>query len=296
MTEAITIEYKPITGSNLIHTRKIIVNIDELFGIIIMADALSSPDRILIKLQNGNIVDITQSNTSIYFGNNPNIFEHTAKFMNYDVSFDGLGLIQGAIQVCLMLGVDPSSVITKFKKKGIQNKIKFGRYIGMVSIPNFTEYNDGAAILLSDANVILPHTLVESLSKSVEDCFPEYPAGIIVPSKLYVITTDENRSNVIASCTATLNGPASIGRYKAVGPYIFSVCTNNEYRGQGLSKTIMISMLNDLISQGYRKFTLEVLPSNTVAYSLYQSLGFKKVATTKDDDNNIYDLLYLNIS
>lgn len=294
MTESITIEYKPITGSNLIHTRKITVSIDELFGIMIMANALSSPDRIIIKLQNGDIVDITQSNTSPYFGNHPNIFEHTAKFMNYDVSFNGLGLIQGAIQVCLLLGVDPSSVITNFKQKGIPNKIAFGRYIGMVSIPNFTEYNDGAAIFVSDANGILPYSLVESLSKSLKDCFPEYPAGIIVPSELYMITTDENRSDVIASCTATLHGPASIGRYKAVGPYIFSVCANSEYRGQGLAKTVMISMLNDLISKGYRTFTLEVLPSNTVAYSLYQSLGFKKVAITKDG-GHVYDLMQLTI-
>lgn len=109
-----------------------------------------------------------------------------------------------------MLGVDPSSVITNFKKKGIPNKLSFGRYIGMISIPNLTEYPNGSAIFLNDTQGILSDALIDSLSRSLKDCFPEFPAGIIVPSELYMITTDENRSKVIASCTATLYGPASI--------------------------------------------------------------------------------------
>lgn len=97
MTEAITIEYKPLLNSNITHTRKFSVTINELFGIMIMAYALSSPDFITIKLQSGNVADITQSNTLPYFGNSPDIFENTAKFEDYNVSFDGLELIQGAI-------------------------------------------------------------------------------------------------------------------------------------------------------------------------------------------------------
>lgn len=294
MTEAITIEYKPLLNTNITHRRNFTVTIDELLGIMIMAYSLSYADRITIKLQNNNFADITQAVTLPNFTNNPLIFQNTAKFMNSNVSFNGLELIQGAIQLCLILGVDPSSVITDFKTKGVPNKLSFGRYIGMISLTNFTEYNDGSPIELDDTKAILSEQLVDSLSKSLKDCFPEYPPGIIVPSELYMITTDEERSNIIASCTSTLYGPESIGEYRTVGPYIFSVCSNSEYRGQGLAKTIMICMLNDLIGKGYRGFTLEVLPDNKVAYSLYISLGFQKVATTTSE-NEVYDLLYLQI-
>ena len=295
MSYPIIIEYKPILNTDIINTRNLTTTLDQLYGIIITSYSITSNDRIKIKLSNNDIVDINQANNLPYFGYYPDTYEYTAKIMNYDVSFNGLELIQGSIQLCLILGIDPSSIITNFKNKGMITKLSFGRYLGMVTIHNLTEYNNGIVIDLDDVKDILPPILFASLSKSLKNCFPEYPViGVPVPCDVYIISDNEDRDNVIATAAITLFGPESIGKYKDIGAYIFNVCANSEYRGQGLSKCVMISMLNDYISKGYHHFTLEVLPDNKVAYSLYLSLGFKKVDTTTDNIH-VYDLLLLSI-
>lgn len=315
MTEAITIVYNPIVNSNISHSKNLTVNIDQLLGLMIMSSALTSPDNISIKLFDGNIADITQIATISYFGYNPNIYDYTAKFLNYDVSFNGMELIQGGIQLCLLLGVDPSSVITDIKNHGQPIKVDFGRYLRILSVPNFTKYDNGTSVLVTDMEPIVSNLLVDSLSRSLRQCFPEFPPGIMIPSELYMITLDEYASNVIASCAATLYPPESIKQFKVppnilvnrntssnerspiVWPgsyYIFNVCSNIEYRGQGLSKAVMISMLNDLIGKGNKLFTLEVAPDNKIAHSLYQSLGFKKIGVSRDN-NHTYDVLFLGV-
>ena len=295
MTQAVTINYRPIINNETSHVRKFTTTIDQLLGIMILANSLSSPHRITIELQGGGIADITQVNTLRNFGNNTNSFEYTAKLLDNDVSFNGLELIQGAIQLCLILGVDPSSVITNIQRYGVSVKINFERYFGIISLPNFTEYPDGSAILIEDTAVILSESLVDSLSKSLKECFPENEPAIIIPSEVYMITIDKTRSNIIASCVATLNAPQSIGQYANIGAYyIFNVCANTNIRGQGLAKSVMISMLNDLIGKGYNTFVLEVLPTNKVAYNLYESFGFQRVSST-NDGTDTYDLLYLKI-
>jgi RimJ/RimL family protein N-acetyltransferase len=145
--------------------------------------------------------------------------------------------------------------------------------------------------------------MVDSLINSLYQCFPEYSPSIVIPSILYILTTDESRSNIIASCNASKYSPPSIGSLN-ISPelknrisrayYISSVCASTNYRGQGLSKSVMILMLNDLISKGITSFILEVLPDNKIAYTLYQSLGFRKIAST-NDNTNTYDLLFLSV-
>jgi len=296
MTESITIDYKPLIKGNIIHTRKLNITREQLFGIMIMANAITSPNNITIKLSDGNIADITQINILPYISGNPKQFEYTAEFGQKMVMFNGLELIQGAMQFCILFGIDPGSSITNIKFKGTPIELDFNRYFGMISIPNFTMYENGTVIDINLLKQITSSTLVDSLSKSLKNCFKEaYTIGITVPCEIYMITTDANRSNVIASVAATLYSPDSIGKYKQhKAYYIFNVCAKSEFRGQGLAKSIMITMLNNLINKGYKEFLLEVLPDNSIAYSLYKSLGFEKVSVIKNGTKS-YDLLYLTL-
>ncbi len=285
MTYNIIINYYPIPNLNA--TKTLNLNSEQLFGIIMMSHLVL--DRINISLQNGDIVDLTKIPTLPYFGYHDTIYR--AKLGSMDVSFNDLNFISGAITLCLLFGFDPDSIITNVSQNNQPIKLDLGRYFGIVEIPNSTNYPNGIVIPINSLN--LPSSLSLSLSRSLNECFSVVESGITVPSTLYMITSDRERSNVLASCLVTLDFPESIKKYKVdTSCYISNVCSNNNVRGQGLSKSIMICMLNDCISKHINIFMLEVLPSNTVAYNLYISLGFKKIASTFD--NNIsYDLLKL---
>lgn len=295
MTELITIDYIPLIKGNIHHERKLSLNINQILGMMIMAAAITDPSRITIKLGNGDIADITAINNLPYYGNHPESYDYTANFGQYNVSFSDPDVIQGALQICLILGVDPS-IITDVKYRNILQIPDFHRYFGMLSIPNFTEYPDGTSIEINSLKEILPSEFVDSLTKSLTECFPEVSGlGIIVPGEMYMICTDANRSEVAASAAATTYLPNELNQYAYLKAYyIFSVCSGTEFRGQGLAKSLMILMLNDLIGRGHNNFLLEVLPSNVVAYTLYASMGFQKIAVTSDGHVN-YDLLYLQM-
>lgn len=278
------IEYKPIT--NNIQTKVLDLNHEQILGFVLMASIVI--DRINIKLQNGSTVDLSKIHEIQYFGYHPSIYH--AKFGNYDVSFDSLDIIRGAIQLCLLFGFDPNSLITNVQQNGQPIQINPERYFGILEIPN--PYNDTTVVSIQD--LYLSTALVTSLTKSLNECFPGSDVGITLPSIIYMITSDNERSNVIASCMATLYFPESVNQYKIHDSYyIFNVCSN--VQGQGLAKSIMICMLNDLINKGYKNFMLEVAPTNIIAYNLYQSLGFKKLISTSDN-SEIYDLMALQIA
>ena len=295
MTESITIEYQPLLSGNIFHKRNLMVTPEELYGIIIMANIITTSDNITIKSRDGNVIDTGPIHTLPYLNNK---FEYTYKIGSpgiepYDVSSTGLDLIHGASQVCILFGRDPSSIITDIKYMKAPITIDFGKYYGQLSIYNFTEYPDGSAIDVDDVKYIVSPILIDSLSKSLNECFPDSVAGMIVPSEFYMITSDANRDNVIASVSACTNLPQSLGEYANIsGYYIYNVCSNTDHRGQGLAKSIIITMLNDLYIKGANMFILEVLDSNIIAYTLYISLGFIKISSSYEEDKT-YDVLYL---
>lgn len=320
MTETIIITYIPIISLNISHQKKLTVTIDQLIGMMIIAAAITTPQYITIKLSNGTIADITQIAVLPYFGYKPFQYSYTAKFGPYDVSFNNIDPVTGALQICLLFGVHPSNIITNIKHKGQPIKINFSRYFSLLSIPrfsqwkipvgapkellpNFTDYPDRSVIDIHSLNKIINKNLVDSLSRSLSECFPGPPIGIIIPSELYFISTDEAQSNIIASASASFYSPPGIQQLQLdhitmtkinTAYYISNVCARTQYRGQGLAKSVLISMINDISQKGYRTFTLEVDVTNTIAYTLYTSIGFQKVASIIEE-GNVYDLLLLEV-
>lgn len=63
--------------------------------------------------------------------------------------------------------------------------------------------------------------------------------------------------------------------------YINNVVIDKEYRGRGLARKLVDSLIAIGNGQGVRDFTLEVRVSNVPAIRLYESLGFKSAGVRK---------------
>lgn len=283
MSEIITVDYIPLNRGNFQSTKQFNVTIEELYGFAIMAKYI--PNKISIILSDNNTIDIPK--ISSLSGN------YSCELKGNKVLFNNLEFIRGAITLCLLFGLDPSTHITDISYQGNLFPVDFERYISQLYIPNFTKRrNDGDVIDLQKLKMVLSSELMNSLSRNMSECFPSVNTGFIVPSDVYLMTSDSTNSNIIALTMITSFLPNSLIKYRDRGQYIYSVCSANEYRGQGLAKSIMIAMINDYLNRNIKSFFLEVLTSNLIAYNLYTSIGFVKVDTT---DNGTYDVLHLKL-
>lgn len=57
--------------------------------------------------------------------------------------------------------------------------------------------------------------------------------------------------------------------------HVTNVAIDPEYRGRGLSRPLMLHLMDHSKQRGALRMTLEVRVSNTTAIALYQSLGFE---------------------
>jgi len=296
MTESIIILYKPISRIPIINKQSLIVTIDELFGITTLAFSLRDiyPD-INIQLSNGDYIDILSIKNSHYF-NNIIFNEYTVEFLSsnnkkYHVSFNNPEFITGCIKLCILLGLNPSSYITNIKFQNTSLFINFHRYYGKFEIPNFTKYPDGHLIHVLSLRKILNREIINNMIKIFTECFPNGAnTGIFLPSNIYFISSTDDPMNIITILFASQVPSKYPKTY-----LITTVCTDINERGQGLAKSLLIAMLNDLINQGIFHFVLDVSPDNKTAYNIYTSLGFTKIGTSLHD-NKILDVLSLDIS
>lgn len=300
MSESIIITYKPVATIELLSSQVLMLTMEQLFGVIAFTYILLDyNDNIVIKLSNSDIVDIKGVGQLPYFALNYSyrcdLCSPTGRCI--PVSFRNRQFIEGVAKLCILLGLDPSSWIKNIMDNNIIQPTSeyLERYYGKLEVPNFTGYSDGTVVHINTFHGIIDDTLIDTMSASLNRCFPESTGiGMIIPCNIYLIANDETRSNVISVLGASSYPPDNLRRYNGAY-YIFNVCTDNYYRGQGLAKSLMITMLNDLITQGVEQFILEVLPHNTRAYNLYTSLGFVKVETITMD-GKIFDLLSLKIT
>lgn len=302
MTESILISYEPIVSVHIIHKKSFDVTFEELIGIILTSSQISSPDKITIQRQNGDIVDIIGAQQLPYVIN-PKItrlhspgtldnehYDYICSLGTLNVQFNTLEFIRGVASLCKLLGINPSGLITNPRYKGQNIKLKFEHYIGKITLAG-----EEQIISISKVKPLIG-VQYESLVKSLDECFHYGEnTGVWIPSVIYIDTTDEQYVNIIATATATTNLSVLPEKYRNIEKtrYISSVCAGNAYRGQGITKSVMISLLNDLIREGVTSFLLEVEPDNIPAYKLYSGLGFVKIDDTFDFKH--YHLLYLKI-
>lgn len=63
--------------------------------------------------------------------------------------------------------------------------------------------------------------------------------------------------------------------------HILNVVLRKSVRGKGQGKGFLLEVIQDLHCRGVRQITLEVRQSNTIARSLYESVGFVRVGVRK---------------
>lgn len=68
-----------------------------------------------------------------------------------------------------------------------------------------------------------------------------------------------------------------ISRTEEADAHLLNICILPEYQGQGLGMFLMTHYLNKLKALGVDEALLEVRPSNFIALSLYDKLGFVKI-------------------
>lgn len=276
----ITVTYIPLIRGNTSHTKIFNLTVEAMYGFIVMAGILSSPERMQIILSGGDTVDITRYSELTHIGT-----RYTAKFKEHNTAFDNIAFVDGGVQVCLLLGIDPSSIIT--------STTTIDRYIAMIEIPNFSGYSNGNVIHINDLDKIIDARLLKSMKLGFQQCFPQnIGIGIVVPSTTYMITTDARKTQVAAIAMITPYNSDSLNSYNNLQAHsIFNVCSSIPQ--QGLAKSVLIALINNSIANGINSFILEVLPSNTVAKSLYSSLGFIKVGTSQAG-TSAFDVMLLN--
>jgi [ribosomal protein S18]-alanine N-acetyltransferase len=73
-------------------------------------------------------------------------------------------------------------------------------------------------------------------------------------------------------------GIMSVGAGEA---HILNVCIREDYRNQGLGRSMLLFLLDRARAAGMYEAYLEVRPSNTAAFRLYHSLGFEQVGVRR---------------
>lgn len=144
-------------------------------------------------------------------------------------------------------------------------------YYGHVDIPNFTKYSDGKLINFIDLKGILHNDYISSLSKIISACFNNNSPSITLPSTIYTISITSDHSSIVSTATVTTSLPHHLSEYKG-SCYIYNVCTNINYRGQGYAHTLLNTLIKN---HGYNHYMLDVYADNKSALKLYSKMGFQ---------------------
>jgi len=165
-------------------------------------------------------------------------------------------------------------------------------YIGKFILHSY--YCTPDKILYAESFNSLSRNFVDSFKISIDHI------GFSPPSITYVMATDSNFKNIIASlCLAKISYGCPIPEnYICPGSwYLFNVCTYSPYRGKGFMKYLLTAALTDLkvyISSPPFKIYLLVDCNNKPAKNLYIKLGFQVIGTTFQQ-GSISEIMKLDI-
>lgn len=251
------IRYKPIIGMSAVSTRH--YNIDEitLSGMVFTALKLIGSDRVIFERDTKEIIDLDEVSK-----------------MDFSSLYQKKEFLMGIQEMALMLGINPNILITDLNYKFLK-----------IDLSNTSSYVNGNIIDIDE--IQFPYK--DNINLLLNKCFPTAKGlGMMLPCTIYMYLEDK----IIGVTMATRFMPSYINYI--TGYYIFNVCTDPQYQGQGIGKSLLICTINDLILLGVKSFTLEVDITNRRAYKLYTTLGFIKINSTIHDDK-LHDVLHLNI-
>lgn len=279
MKEIVTIIYKPILYKDTTNSQSLSVSRDQISNITNISHILN------------RVIDIKREKSDIFHETNISN-NYLCNLNGVRILFNDLNFIEISTQICILFGLDPSTQITDIKYKGEPLDINFNRYYNKLIIPNLisSKYVD-----IEELDHLIDSSLIASILRICYDCFKINKIFVIIPTYIYTITTNRADNNVISMLCVTKKIPQYF--LTIVCPesyYIFNVCTDTRYRNQGLAKSLLINMLNDLIESGAKSFALSVSPDNFTAYKLYLSLGFEKIHSYMQN-KIMFDLLALTI-
>jgi len=259
--------YQPLKGKTVNDIGRqqlqLTLNDDQLMGIIIMTSHLVPLNQLLITVNN---IKLPINKIITYHSLNNELY--TCLIDLILVSFQSLDFLQGAITACNWYGIDWKKKINQIKCQSLPIKVN-------------SDINLGKILVNSGQNMIdlLTQPRRQSLSKTFEQCFNNtlYGIGFLPPSITYVITTDSNYNNIVA--TASISKQGMPLKYQGDNSYyIFNVATQINYRGRGYMKFILAAMINDINRLSPSAiFYLQVDPHNIAAIKLYQSFGFTTI-------------------
>lgn len=291
MQDYITVTYVPLLLGNITHKKTLYLSTPAIYGFIVMSGIISCEDKMRITLSSDKDVDLSKYQD---LANNGTIY--TSIFLTVPVSFDDLDFINGASKACLLLGIDPSSVIKESKKGKDSIIFKYNQYIDYIPVVNTTKLSDGSVVNIDFLREFLDPNLVNSMRQTLLDCFPSTKnVGIIIPSTIYMVTNDPKRTDVASVAMITPYIGKSLSDFSNLGAHtIFNVCSSSKYKEKGFAKSVLVALLNSNINKGIKSFILEVDPDNLPAVNLYKSLGFNKIGTSKYR-KTIHDVMHLNL-
>jgi len=308
MSDQFEITYQPISNRFISqpgtqHTR-VVLSFEALSGLILTASQLIRVNQISIRRSMGetiNLARFVQKNPHVLsYGNRTNIKQNWFIYMQSNFMIDpsriaslytciiinpaqsGRDLLiqaqsedffQGAILLCKLFGLNWSSYIIEIHKGKERYPLITDFYLGKINFPG-----SGTINILLFYQQLNPQ-MASSLSKSLNECFGMIPKGIILPVNVVISSTDPNYNNIVSSAAVSPSLTNLPLKYHIEGSYyIFNVCTAEVYRKKGLGKSVLIALINDIISKGLTS-TIQILvdPVNLSAYRLYVSLGFIKV-------------------
>lgn len=259
-----TIFYQPFTNKALggSGTQKINVtlNNENLAGLLLMSNQI-------INNQNINIIGNLTFDINQYLGKGK--LPYNAKFKNLEVQFNSLDGIQGAILICNLLGKDWRNII-----EAPQLGLTSSTYLGKILISDHDNFINIQQLPQKGVDYMTTNSLIQDML----DCFGQL-AGFFLPSNIYTVSTDPNNQNVVtsASVSITQNNQTLPIQFRD-GYLIYNACTHSNYKRQGLMKSVLIMLINEILSMNPKSnIYLEVDPNNNAAISLYTSLGFQKV-------------------
>jgi len=264
----VIITYQPLPTPQ-IHRRNLLLNIDEINGLHTITTMLNLPITI-----NHVQIPIIQDQGA-----------YTALINSTNVQFQHLDFLQGVFIGCMLCGYDCNTTIQNIYHNGIHIQPIYKFYIAGIDIPDPTD------LFINELGYYIGSELTESIIDSMDDCFHlGNNIGIFPFTNIYIITPDIERSSVAAVSMGTPIENVDLNMQIQGAYYIYNVCVPSKYRRSGLGKTVMITLMQDMIERGINKFVLEVDPNNISAYMLYQSLGFEKVGHYSG-----YDIMMVNI-